>query len=409
MKFSNAMVEFEELAEKIKEDARADVRKQRIERIWEKLAEGGWQEEIAARKAEYEPGLLKVKGVKVTCPLSEKAWAKLRAPLNAFMKGESARVHARINTARYRSRVDQVKNIVEAFRFSLPHPHDFHPSAADICWVPEVQKAIIDGTEQEFQDCKVDIQASISGWSMVWLEERRKVFMQLLPQDSPTVEDLSLATTMFDCVKCYNHGMRIEDALSHHCYHFYDRGPGSQLPNDIILRVYRSDVGSPWDSEFAEYKYSAEPATLIREIVLECGENPETITTREMNKRHHRFAYSYSGETTALLSWSQLFERRRYCYNNPCRFLRPEELPECTPEPEGESFWGCIHCWGSGSGKPEWYNKTFTAIKKHLAASHDIGNPTEGDYFPIDPNYTAPIKCPPTISVTIKDFGASKP
>lgn len=222
------------------------------------------------------------------------------------MKGESARVHARITADTCRTRVGQVKAIVELFRFSLPHPHDFYPSTADICWIPEVQKVIIDGTDQEFQHCKVDIQARISGWSTTWLEERRKVFMQLLPQDSPTVEDLSLATTMFDCERCPMHNMHIEEALLHYCYYFYDGGPGERLPNDIISRVYRSDVGSPWDSEFSKYKYSAKFATLVRKAVLECGENPETITTREMSRKHHRFAYFRPGGTINLFSWHQM-------------------------------------------------------------------------------------------------------
>ena len=41
-------------------------------RIWEKLSEDGWGEEIAARKSMYEPGLLKIKGVRMIRPLGEK-------------------------------------------------------------------------------------------------------------------------------------------------------------------------------------------------------------------------------------------------------------------------------------------------------------------------------------------------
>ena len=41
-------------------------------RIWERLSEEGWHEEIAAHKSRYEPGLLKIKGVKMFRPLGEK-------------------------------------------------------------------------------------------------------------------------------------------------------------------------------------------------------------------------------------------------------------------------------------------------------------------------------------------------
>jgi hypothetical protein len=43
-----------------------------LRRIWEKLSEDGWREEIATRKSEYEPGLMKIKGVVMIRPLGEK-------------------------------------------------------------------------------------------------------------------------------------------------------------------------------------------------------------------------------------------------------------------------------------------------------------------------------------------------
>ena len=41
-------------------------------RIWERLSEEGWDEEIATRKSEFKPGLMKIKGVVIARPLSEK-------------------------------------------------------------------------------------------------------------------------------------------------------------------------------------------------------------------------------------------------------------------------------------------------------------------------------------------------
>lgn len=78
----------ERAALQLKENARADVQKRRIERygvdiyplvnplilcrIWEKLSDEGWREEIATRKSKYEPGLMKIKGVVMVRPLGEK-------------------------------------------------------------------------------------------------------------------------------------------------------------------------------------------------------------------------------------------------------------------------------------------------------------------------------------------------
>ena len=45
--------------------------KQNFRRIWENLSEEGWGEEIAARKEQYQPGLLAISGVATFHPLDE--------------------------------------------------------------------------------------------------------------------------------------------------------------------------------------------------------------------------------------------------------------------------------------------------------------------------------------------------
>lgn len=88
LQFSGAMLLLGRVAEQAKEDARADVQMRRIERcvvgvypdeysqtlcrIWEKLSEEGWHEEIATRKSMYEPGLMEIAGVAMIRPLSKK-------------------------------------------------------------------------------------------------------------------------------------------------------------------------------------------------------------------------------------------------------------------------------------------------------------------------------------------------
>jgi hypothetical protein len=220
------------------------------------------------------------------------------------MRDKSERVHAKLDAARHRFRIGKIGKIVESFRLSLPHPHDFSPSQADICWLPEVKKAIVDGTDKEFQDCKPDIRSRIPELSATWLEERRKVFLELLPQDSPSLEHLSLATTLFDCMKCRELGMHIEDALSHRCRLYFDAKYTAKFSNITGANTFYHDVGAPWNSGLAEYRYSAELSAIAREIVLESGENPDTITTQEMNKKYHRFV-RFEGEAINILSWIQ--------------------------------------------------------------------------------------------------------
>ena len=236
------------------------------------------------------------------------------------MRKESAQRRARLTVHQCQTRILRIYKIVNSFRSSLSHPHDFYPSAPDICWIPEVQKIIVDGTDEEFLDCEADIQSRIPKLSVIWLEERRKFFLQFLPQDSPSLEHLSLATTLFDCTGCREFGMRIENALSHTCRHnCRSRSDCKFTPkssNAASANAFHDKADPPWDPEVSRYRYSAELSALVREVVLECGENPDTITTQEMNRKHHRFVCFRDGGVD-VLNWSQAVSSEAHLPDDP--------------------------------------------------------------------------------------------
>ena len=225
------------------------------------------------------------------------------------MKEESGRIRAELLRERLESRTGKIEEIVSSFGSSLPHPHDFSPSAADICWIPEVRKTIISGTDEEFRDREAEVRSRISELSATWLEERIKVLLRLLPQDSPSTEHLSLATTLFDCKGCNEFGMRIEAALSHKCC-CDDDSRFSKFPNVASRRFFCYEVGVPWNLRTAMFKYSGELSALVRAIVVECGEDPDTITTKEMNKKNHRFARFNADGSISVLNWFQAVSSR---------------------------------------------------------------------------------------------------
>lgn len=222
------------------------------------------------------------------------------------MRNESDRIQARFDAQRCESRIAGVRKIVDSFRFSLPHPHDFSPLTPDICWIPEVRKTIIDGTDRDFQGLEDNLPSRIPELSAAWLEERQKFFLQLLPQDPRSLEHLFLATTFFDCVKCHEPEMRTEEALSHCCRNY---GYGSEhragFSSTASARSFYNQAGVPWDSGFSEYEYSAELSAVVREVVIECGENPDTTTIQEMNQQHHRFARFDKDGAINVLNWSE--------------------------------------------------------------------------------------------------------
>ena len=286
---------------------------------------------------------------------------------------------------RCKSRVAGVRKIVDSFRFSL-HPYDFSPSTADVCWIPNVREAILDGTDEEWQRCEADLPARIPELSAAWLEKRRKVFLGLLPHGSPNPEDLSLVTTLFDCTECSEFGMRIESAISHSCrYDIGDKARSSGVDSARSLWKY---TGTPWNSGLAKYRYSAELSAIARQIVLECGENPDTITIQEMNGSNHRFVRNEGDRMAYIINWVEAvssvarlfdypmsdlgsrrqFEHRRYRRSRLCRILRSDEFPEYEPQPENQRCaWCCLHCWRAGT--TEWRRRTLGDIKDHLAQS----------------------------------------
>ena len=225
------------------------------------------------------------------------------------MEGVSQAIHDQLDSQRCESRIAKVENIADSFRLSLPHPHDFSPSKGDICWIPEVRRAIIDGTDEEFQNCEAGLRSRIPELSVAWLEERRKVFLQLLPQDSPSLEHFSLVTTLFDCTECPTRGMRIETALSHGCkrgYGWRGNAPRETFSNDAGASTFQNEADIPWDWGHVKFEYSAERSALAREVALECGEDPDTVTIQEMNRKHHRIALFREDGTVAVLNWLQV-------------------------------------------------------------------------------------------------------
>ena len=223
------------------------------------------------------------------------------------MRDESNRIHALLDARRCKPRIDRVRRIVDPFRFSLPHPRDLSPSTADIFWIPEVRKAIIDGTDKVFQGLEADLPSRIPELSATWLEERSKFFLQLLPQDPPSLKHLHLATTFFGCLECRQSGMRTEDVLSHYCR---DDSYGSEhkagLSSAASAKSFYNRASVPWDSGFSEHQYSAGLSASVREVVVECGEDPDTITIQDMNWKHHRFVRFGWGGAIAVLNWSEV-------------------------------------------------------------------------------------------------------
>jgi len=204
----------------------------------------------------------------------------------------------------------------------------------DVGQIPDVRKAIVSGTDEEFNICVEDITSGLPKLTSRILEERTMEVSALLPFDGRPDNVLSLAAVWFSYGPVL-HSPRLMDgaeALNH------DPVPQSRTPgNSIGEDTFDSHaLGPRWRDEESELSFSEAASTIARGLILDCGEDPETITLTEMDSKPHRFAIYKKGKLVAR-NWRETVRFRRrppsrvtyphtyqlnYKYRNPSAYHR---------------------------------------------------------------------------------------
>jgi len=202
--------------------------------------------------------------------------------------------------ARCISRVNRIEMIVGKYRRTLD-PRDFFPSMGDVSRIPDIRKAIIDGTDEEFNARAEEVTAQLPGLTSKFLEERNATLSALLPFKGRSVDVLSLATVWFACGLCHGYLMDGTDALMHQC-----QGPRSRPPVEPIGEAtFENWVPSHgWRAGSSGFKFSTGASTIARGLILDCGEDPENITLAEINSKFHRFVSSEK-DGLVVRSWRE--------------------------------------------------------------------------------------------------------
>ena len=165
-------------------------------------------------------------------------------------------------------------------------PHDFCPSIGDVSRIPGIRKAIIYGTDEGFSACVEEVIAGLPKLTSKSLEERNSKLSALLPFKGRPTDVLSLATVWFTCVSCQVFLMHGIDALMHQC-----PGPRSRAPAKTIgeATFENSVLSHGWRAGASGFRFSTVASTIARGLIVDCGEDPKTITLAEMNSKFHRF------------------------------------------------------------------------------------------------------------------------
>jgi len=201
------------------------------------------------------------------------------------MRTRKQEIEDSILMSRWWSRVKKLGTVVEEYQRTL-HPHDFWPSVDDVCRTPDIRKVIIHGTEEEFSICVEEVVSELPKLTSKLLEERIAKLSALIPFNKRPDNVLSLATFWFECEMCGRSPIHGTDALRHERVRSDPReGPVGETTFDTVT-LRRS-----WCPETPNFKFSTATSTIARGLILECGEDPESVTLAEMNCKPHRFIY----------------------------------------------------------------------------------------------------------------------
>jgi len=219
------------------------------------------------------------------------------------------------------ARVDKMRKVIRKYHRTL-NPHDFCPSVEDVWRVPDMRKVIVDGTDEEFNSC-----ADVSG--LPWLaarilEQRTRKLFAKLPFDGKQSDALSLATVWFKCGSCRSL-MDGSGAARHRCSTSRDRLTGELAGLTSDPRMLRR-----WEwVEGCKLAFSGAASAIAEALILDCDEDPESVTFGEMNSKSHRFALCEDGELV-VRNWREAVSFAAFA-NVHCRGLtavapRPDRL-----------------------------------------------------------------------------------
>ena len=154
---------------------------------------------------------------------------------------------------------------------------------------------LIDGTDEEFVACAEEVTTGLPKLTSQFLEERTAKLSDLLPFNECPANVLSLATVWFVCGSCH-YLMDSPDTLMHQCLTLGD-WPFEEPIGECTFE--RRVLSQGW---CAMFRFSWFASTIARGLILDCGEDPETITLAEVNSKFHRFVLS-KDDASAAHSW----------------------------------------------------------------------------------------------------------
>jgi len=213
---------------------------------------------------------------------------------------------------RCRSSVGEMRAIIRKYRRGTLHPHNFYLSMEDVGRIPDIRKAIVNGTDEEFNICVKDVICRLPELTSNILEERTAKVLALLPLDQRPDNVLSLAAVWFIFGPADSRSPHLMDgteALSHRDPVPLSRTPETPIGEETFDRYALGQYRFPQESMLS---FSEAASTIARGLILDCSEDPESITSAEMDSKFHRFGI-YKNDKLVARNWRETVRVCGWC------------------------------------------------------------------------------------------------
>ena len=200
-------------------------------------------------------------------------------------------IEAKTLTDRWWSRVRKIRKIVDRYKWGPSDPQRFYPLEDDICRIPDIRKVILYGTDEKFNTCAEKLTSRLPELASQCLEERAAELSATLPFTERPNNVLSLAAVWF--CRPFDQFVHGSDALKElwvlPCGDLYERPISEAYFDTVILR-------RGWYNKKSKFRFSDVASATARRLILDCGEDPESITSMEMDSKAHPFVFHEADE-----------------------------------------------------------------------------------------------------------------
>lgn len=192
------------------------------------------------------------------------------------------------------SRVGEVKAIV--LRYQSAFDPDSSPPPMDrVCWIPKIRKAIIYGTDEEFNACAKEVASRLPELASQYLEERFTKILALLPVDKRPHN--SLATAWLVCRWPGRSLVHATGVLSHS----FGIRQGPYWGASIGEMTFDHCVRGQWTYS-SQFTFSEFASTVARKLIVDCCKDPESTTSAEMDSEIYQFVV-HKGSGLVVHDW----------------------------------------------------------------------------------------------------------